>query len=263
MARQTILYIPHGGGPLPLMGHDGHRALIRFLKQIHQEIPRPEAVLVISAHWEADAPTVTAQPSPDLLFDYYGFPPETYSYTYPAPGHPVLAARVNDALEQNGLSPVLDPSRGFDHGMFVPMKLIYPKADIPCVQLSLIKGLDPLAHIRMGKALGQIEFDNLLVLGSGFSFHNMAEFGREGDDDRNTAFDNWLYQVLSDPSLAPGAVNTLLAEWEKAPSARYCHPREEHLLPLHVCYGMAQRQGRRIFNGNILGKLASAYLWET
>lgn len=261
MSRHTILYIPHGGGPMPLMGDEGHISLIRFLKQVGQDLSTPDAVLLISAHWEADQPTVTAHPSPDLFFDYYGFPPETYTYTYPAPGDPDLAARVTRVLEQNGWTPKLDHTRGFDHGMFVPMKLIYPKGEIPCVQLSLLRTLDPQAHLEIGKALGQMDGQNLLVIGSGFSFHNMSQFGNTGEDPGNLAFDTWLNQLITDPGLTADQVNRRLAAWEDAPSARYCHPREEHLLPLHVCYGMAQAPGRCIYNDRVLGKRASAFLW--
>jgi len=125
---------------------------------------------VISAHWEERVPTITAQGSPPLIYDYFGFPPEAYTITYPAPGNPALAQALYGALEEEGFTPKLDTHRGFDHGLFVPLKIMYPNADIPCVQLSLIKGLDSETHLRLGKALRSLKEQNLLILGSGFRF---------------------------------------------------------------------------------------------
>ncbi len=263
--RATILYIPHGGGPMPLLDDPGHAAMSRFLRAYPATIERPDAILVISAHWEAPRVTVTAAARPPLIFDYYGFPAETYEYEYSAPGAPDLAARVREMLTQAGIDAELDAERGFDHGLFVPLLLMYPMADIPCIQVSLVEGLDPGLHLRIGKALTALKSENLLILGSGLSFHNMQALMRKNDDSvdpRNHAFEDWLTSICTDPVTDEHARESALINWESAPQARYCHPREEHLLPLQVCYGVGQAAARSVFRDEVMGFLSSAYQWR-
>ena len=158
----------------------------------------------------------------------------------------------------------VDTQRGFDHGLFVPLLLMYPQAEIPCIQLSLLKSLNPSAHIALGKALAPLRRERALIVGSGFSFHNMRAFftNPHGTPDQgNESFQQWLIETCTASSLSPGEREQRLADWEKAPHARYCHPREEHLLPLHVCYGMAQTQAQLVFDDQVLGKRACALLW--
>ncbi len=260
-----VLYIPHGGGPLPLFAHAGHEALVRFLRAIPAELGTPEAILLISAHWEAAVPMVTGGAQPSLLVDYYNFPTEAYQIEYPAPGHPQLAGKIQQLLADSGIMAKTDTRRGFDHGLFVPLKLMYPEAAIPCVQLSLVQGLDPEEHIRIGKALAGLRAENILTIGSGFSFHNMQAFSfgdSTAPDGKNDSFDMWLRNTCTDPNLTPAERTRRLTDWEQAPHARYCHPREEHLLPLHVCYGMAETAAQVVFNDFILGKRAAALLWR-
>ncbi|HCY88002.1 MAG TPA: dioxygenase [Desulfobacteraceae bacterium] len=266
----TILYIPHGGGPLPLINapdHPGHAAMVRFLKDAGQTLPRPDAVLVISAHWERDIPVITSGPSPELIYDYYGFPEAAYTIQYPAQGAPDLASKIHNHLSDAGIKTKLDGNRGFDHGVFIPLKLMYPKADIPCVQMSLTADLDPGAHLKAGRALQPLACENILILGSGFSFHNMGAFNLSGQatkDPENQAFQDWLAKTLSDPDLSPQDREDLLLRWEYAPNARYCHPREEHLLPLHVCAAAAGFAKAKVtFKNHVIGKLAQAFCWET
>ena len=133
-----VLYIPHGGGPLPIMGDPGHDEMVSYLSALEAEIGRLKAIVVVSAHWESPTPTITAGANPDLYFDYYGFPPETYELEYPALGSPELAQQIADGLRAAGLEAQLDTERGFDHGMFVPLMLMFPDAAVPVVQLSLI-----------------------------------------------------------------------------------------------------------------------------
>jgi len=260
----TILYIPHGGGPLPLMNDPGHLALNRFLRDYPAGIDRPDAIIVFSAHWEEADVAITAAQSPPLLFDYYGFPPETYEYEYPAPGNPALAERVHELLQQAGIASRLDIERGFDHGLFVPLLLMYPEAEIPCIQVSLSASLDAGLHVAIGKALAALKSENLLVLGSGFSFHNMRALMSKRDDaidPQNRAFEDWLAQTCCDESLSAAERERRLVNWQAAPHARYCHPREEHLLPLMVCYGMGQSQARKIFQQPVARFIASAFQW--
>jgi aromatic ring-opening dioxygenase catalytic subunit (LigB family) len=199
-----------------------------------------------------------------MFYDYYGFPDEAYQITYPAPGSPEYASKITGYLEKNKTPSRIDPQRGFDHGLFIPLKLMYPEADIPCLQLSLLRGLNPNAHINLGKALRELINENILVIGSGFSFHNLRAFSFQGTgvpDPANDAFQNWLIETCTGPLPQPERERRLI-EWEKAPSARYCHPREEHLLPLHVCLGLAAGSARLVFDDRILGKRSVGFLWR-
>ncbi len=265
-----VLYIPHGGGPLPLMGDSHHGKLVSFLEHIPTTFEKPSAILIISAHWESTHATVTIGQNPSLIYDYYGFPEETYQYKYPAPGDPKLAKQVISLLEKNGIETSFNDKRGFDHGMFVPLKLMYPEADIPCIQLSLVKGLNPESHIKIGQALKALRKENVLILGSGMSFHNLPEimsFSDNPNDKKNTAFDDWLKDTLTNENLNNENLNkeekqSRLIHWKSAPFAEYCHPREEHLIPLHVCYGAGENsQAKLVFNDLIINKRCSAYLW--
>jgi aromatic ring-opening dioxygenase catalytic subunit (LigB family) len=261
--KAQIVYFSHGGGPLPILGDASHKAMVDFMVHLPSRLRKPDAILVISAHWEENEATLTGAPSPPLFYDYYGFPDEAYEITYPAPGSPDLAKRIADLLIQNNIPARPDPRRGFDHGLFIPLKLMYPQADIPSLQLSLLRGLDPAAHLALGNALHELLFENILVIGSGFSFHNMRAFSWQGinsPDPANDAFQDWLINVCSGPISRPER-ERLLINWQKAPSARYCHPREEHLLPLHVCLGMADKPAETIFDDYILGKRAVAFFW--
>lgn len=265
MATPTVLYLSHGGGPLPLLGDAGHREMVSTLNAITAQIQEPSAILVISAHWEEDKPTVTSAAFPALVYDYYGFPEESYHIQYPCAGEPTLAQHVHEALKRAGFDARQDAERGFDHGLFVPLKLMYPDADIPCIQLSLLSSLDAQQHIQLGEAMQSLREENLLVVGSGFSFHNMrAFFAEETDEIRamNEEFDAWLNDTCLSTGLSEATRQQRLVEWDKAPHARYCHPREEHLLPLQVCYGLAQRPASKAFHCRILGKQASMFLWE-
>ena len=262
--RHNIMYISHGGGPLPVLGDEGHKEMVENLNYLAKSTPKPSAILLVSAHWEESRPTVTVGAHPPLYYDYYGFPQESYELQYPAPGDDALADKVCQALGDAGMECGFEAERGFDHALFIPLMLMYPEADIPCVEMSLIKGLDPAAHIALGEALSAIEHENLLILGSGFSFHNMrAFFTPDTDETRawNHAFDNWLVETCSGPELAGKERRARLTDWESAPHARYCHPREEHLLPLHVCMGAAGFSRPEAFELEIIGKKASAFRW--
>ena len=198
------------------------------------------------------------------MYDYYGFPAASYRIQYPAPGAPALAKKIYALLRSAGIVARLDERRGFDHGLFVPLKIMYPEAEIPCVQLSLLASLDPQAHIALGKALAPLRNEDVLIVGSGFSFHNLRAFfaGPSGTpDQRNEAFNEWLVATCTGERLSVGEREERLVAWEAAPHARYCHPREEHLLPLHVCFGMAQVKARLVFDQEVMGKKACAFLW--
>lgn len=262
--RAAVLYIPHGGGPLPLLDDQGHQVLINFLKNITPTLGSPSAIVVISAHWEQDIVTVTSNESPSIIYDYYGFPDESYEFSYPAYGNPSLATNIVHLLQKKGIKARQDEQRGFDHGLFVPLKIMYPKAHIPCIQLSLMNNLDAESHIKIGRALSSLRKQNILVIGSGFSFHNLSALLRHNSDqpdDRNERFQQWLIETCVSTHLSAVAREQRLLDWAGAPFARYCHPREEHLLPLHICYGLAGSPARLVFDDEVMGKRACAFLW--
>lgn len=264
--RLPTLFIPHGGGPWPFLAPPAGRPdpwapLAAYLRGLDASVgPRPRAVLVISGHWEEDLPTVMTNTHPGLLYDYYGFPPETYQLSYPAPGSTDLAARTRTLLESAGIATREDDARGFDHGTFIPFMLIYPDADVPLVQLSLKAGLDPKTHLAMGRALAPLRDEGVLIVGSGLSFHNLRFFwsGDARVAEGAEAFDNWLTAAVEEPDPARRA--ELLASWSEAPAAHLCHPTSEHLAPLFVAAGAAGTdKGQRNFNDHTFGKANSGY----
>lgn len=238
--RLPTYFISHGGGPWPWLDGAFRRnfdTLEAALKDMPRQIGRrPAAVLVISGHWEADPFSVMAAAAPPMVYDYGGFPEHTYRIRYPAPGSPALAARVRDLLAATGIPARLDARQGFDHGCFAPLAVIYPEADVPVVQLSLKSGYDPAAHLAAGKALAPLRDEDVLIIGSGLSYHNLRLMG-PGAQVPSKAFDDWLQAALigSDPAERE---RRLLA-WEGAPAARQAHPREDHLIPLMVAVGAA------------------------
>lgn len=262
--KSQVLFLSHGGGPMPLLGDEGHKEMVGCLKELSAAINKPSAIIVISAHWEEAIPTITAGESPSLIYDYYGFPEESYHIEYPCPGETLLAGQIHKILIDAGIKAKLDKERGFDHGLFVPLKIMYPDADIPCVQLSLVNSLNPVEHIKIGMALQDLRYDSLLVIGSGFSFHNMrAFFTTESKESKamNESFEDWLIDTCSNSKIQEEERIQRLNRWYDAPSARYCHPREEHLLPLHVCYGITQTVCSQYFELRILNRKSSMYLW--
>lgn len=262
--RGSIIFISHGGGPWPLLNDPRHKNLIEFLTKIPQTLILPSAILVISAHWEEDAVAVQSSLQPEMLYDYYGFPEESYRISYPAPGQPELAAHISALLQRNGIQATLDSERGFDHGLFVPLMLMYPAATIPCLQLSLMSSLDPKDHIQLGKALRELCHENILIIGSGASFHNLPAFREPPTPETfalNNGFENWLRDVLINDQCSEAEREEKLASWLDAPGAKYCHPREEHLLPLHVCYGIAGCSVDRVVAVEYMERTASMYTW--
>jgi aromatic ring-opening dioxygenase catalytic subunit (LigB family) len=260
--RMPTFYIPHGGGPCFFMEwtmgpRDTWARMADWLRGLDGSLPAsPRASLVISAHWEAPAPTVTAAAAPPLLYDYYGFPPHTYELRWPAPGSPELAVRVRALLDSAGIGSQADSARGFDHGVFVPLKLSFPEAQLPTVQLSLRTGLDPAAHLAIGRALAPLRDEGVLIIGSGMSYHNMRGFGCSTVREQSQRFDDWLAQTVA---AAPARREAQLEAWSEAPAARDCHPREEHLLPLMVNAGAAgEDRGRQVFRDEVMGVVVSA-----
>ena len=264
MKNLNIAFISHGGGPMPLLNDPSHAELVNYLTGLASKLGKPSAILLISAHWEAAVATITTSPTPQMIYDYRGFPAAAYELQYPSPGSPILAKKVQQALKDAGIAVKLDSQRGYDHGLYVPLTLMYPEADIPTIQLSLINDLDPEQHLAIGRALQALDVDNLLVIGSGFSFHNMGEFFAPNTQERqlkNQEFEHWLQHTLSDKQLNETERHDLLQHWAHTPHARYCHPREEHLLPLHICYGLAGRASDEHQSLTIMNKHSSSFVW--
>ena len=237
--RLPTYFISHGGGPWPYM--DDWRQAMHQLELALQDMPRqigvtPKAVLVVSGHWESEDFAIMANPHPPMVYDYSGFPAHTYTVTYPAPGAPAIAQRIHALLGAAGLPSHLDPSRGFDHGTFAPLVVMYPDADVPVLQLSLRHDMDPARHIAAGRAIAPLRDEGVLIVGSGLSYHNLSRFGPAGRAP-SEAFDAWLQATLV--GSPPTEREARLLQWSTAPAARLSHPREDHLLPLMVARGAA------------------------
>jgi aromatic ring-opening dioxygenase catalytic subunit (LigB family) len=262
--RMPTVFLPHGGGPWPfvdmgLPDRPGRDRLADYLRSV-AAAPKtpPTALLVITAHWEEAVPTVSTHVHPPMLYDYYGFPEAAYQVTWFAPGEPNLAARVRSLLGAAGFQTAEDPNRGFDHGTFVPMKVAYPDANVPTVQLSLVKGLDPAAHLAIGRALAPLRDEGVFIIGSGMTYHDLRNFFRPAvAHDVSEKFDAWLRTAAT---ATPAARDEALLHWATAPAARQAHPREEHLLPLMVVAGAAGDDvGTVAYNDTMMGIRLSAY----
>lgn len=264
-ARMPTWFLPHGGGPCFFMDWnppDAWDRMADFLRNVAGTLPRkPKALVLVSAHWLTPETTVTSGAQPGLIYDYYGFPPHTYQLTYPAPGAPALASRIVETLRAAGIASGADAERGFDHGMFIPLKLVFPDADIPVVQLSLNDSLDPVQHLEVGRALQALRDEDVLIIGSGMSFHNMRGYGDPRYGPVSDVFDAWLTETVE---AAPEERAQRLAHWEQAPHARHCHPprAEEHLLPLMTVAGAAgQDGGRKVFSDRVMETTLSAFVF--
>lgn len=239
MTRMPTYFISHGGGPWPWI-EDMRRAftvLEKSLAAMPGELPEPpKAVLMISGHWEADGVRVMHSAHPPMVYDYYNFPPHTYDVVYPAPGAPGIAERAQTLLAEAGIAATLDDTQGFDHGTFVPAYIMYPAAQVPVFQISLLSSYDPAAHFAIGRALARLRDEGVLIVGSGLSYHNLRLFGPQAAVP-SKAFDTWLDGVMQ---ASPAARTDKLLHWEEAPYARVCHAQEDHLVPLFVALGAAE-----------------------
>ena len=258
-----VLFVPHGAGPCFFMDWnpaDTWDRMAAFLRGVTATLPAPpRAIVLVSGHWLEPAFTATGHARPGLIYDYSGFPAHTYELTYPAPGAPPLAARIAELLGEAGQPSGVDPARGYDHGVFIPLKLMFPKADIPVVQLSLRRDLDPAAHLAAGRALAALRDEGVLIVGSGMSFHNMRGYGDPRYTPLSAGFDAWLTAAVE--SDAPRR-EALLRDWASAPHARDSHPPggEEHLLPLLVAAGAgADSPGRKVYSEEVMKTTLSAF----
>ena len=258
--RLPSAYISHGGGPCFFMDWDPPHEWDGLREALASLIPNlpatPRAILVVTAHWETEVFTVASGEAPGLIYDYGGFPAHTYQLTHPAPGDPALAAEIDALLTAAGIEHRLDDTHGWDHGVFIPLKVIDPQARIPIVAMSVRGDLDQVAHLELGRALAPLRGQGVLIIGSGFSFHNFAKFGAP----EAQVFDDWLQEMMTSDATTRWDA---LAHWSDAPTARIAHAREEHLIPLMVAAGAADdRPARRFFSGRVLNTPTSCWLFD-
>ena len=260
-ARFPTFYLSHGGGPWPYMNEEARKPYARLaesLRQLPDQLPRkPEAILVVSGHWEENDFAVMTSAAPPMIYDYGGFPEEMYHIRYPAAGSPALAQRAHSLIGQANLPTHLDGERGFDHGTYAILAVTNPEANVPVFQVSLRAGYDPETHLRLGRALAPLRDEGVLIIGSGSSYHNLRRFfGPRVRRDDSVQFDSWLRETLVESE--PRRRTERLLEWERAPAAREAHPQEDHLIPLHVVVGAAEGElGRIVYEQeDFLGKIA-------
>ncbi|HEU4627478.1 MAG TPA: class III extradiol ring-cleavage dioxygenase [Steroidobacteraceae bacterium] len=263
--KLPTLFISHGGGPWPWI--DERRAdfagTFGFLQRLPASLPaKPRAILSVSGHWEEAEFTVATSSQPPMVYDYYGFPEHTYHIRYAAPGSPELAQHVRGLLESAGIRVAEDAERGFDHGTFVPLAVMYPNADVPIVSLSLRSSLDASEHIRMGAALQPLRDEGVLIVGSGLSYHNLRALRMSPTAGPvSETFEAWLTRAVEERDTETR--NALLSRWSEAPAARQAHPREEHLIPLMVAAGAAgTSQGHLAFRDHVWGVSMASYRFD-
>lgn len=259
--KLPALFISHGGGPWPFIpeARPAYARTEAALRGVPSTLSaRPRAILAISGHWEEEGFVVSTAERPPMVYDYSGFPEHTYRISYPAPGSPQIASEIGSLLAAAGFLLREDPARGFDHGTFVPLSLMYPEADIPVVSLSISRDYDPGRHLALGRALSPLRERGVLILGSGLTYHNMRGFGSERGAAVSLEFGEWLRLALADPD--PVRRERSLRAWSEAPSARLAHPREDHLVPLFVAAGAAEESpGVRFLSDHVMGVAMDSY----
>jgi len=254
-------FLSHGGGPWPYikeMRSQFAKTVLGF-SNISKNLPeQPIAILMISGHWQETEFRVSSAELPKMEYDYSGFPEHTYHISYPAPGSPHLAQRIINLLEKANIPCSADPDRGFDHGIFVPMVIMYPQAQIPIVSLSIKSSYSPSEHIRLGQALLPLRKEGILIIGSGLTYHNLHKFGSTEAGLVSKIFEGWLNSTISETDIA--SRNRQLVNWSQAPEARKAHPREDHFMPLLAIAGAAGDSiGRRILLDKVWNVTMGSY----
>ncbi|OCK75592.1 Extradiol aromatic ring-opening dioxygenase [Lepidopterella palustris CBS 459.81] len=274
MTRAAVIALSHGGGPLPVLGDPMHASIVSSLQTRVPEIlklgtpEQPRAIVLVTAHWLTQKPTISSAERHELLYDYYGFPPESYKLKYDAAGSPEVAGEVEKLLKEAGLKPECDKERGWDHGVFIPMLLINPSANIPIVQLSVLTSESPTAHFAIGRALSALRESNVAIIGSGFaSFHNLRLMfsGAMNDPAFKTRNDAWS-KAVGDAVLSEKIEEReeKVARWREWPGAYEMHPKggAEHFLPLVVCAGAGGEGKGKAYKDRFGGLDMWSYYWE-
>lgn len=276
MTRGAVVALSHGGGPMPILGDPGHREITRSLRErvpqvlkLIKPLERPRAIIVLTAHWSERNPTISNGPRHELYYDYGGFPAEAYELSYPAPGSPEVAQELFEAFKSEGLNPQLDSRRGWDHGVFVPMLLIRPAADIPIVQVSVLESEDPEEHFKMGRALQKLRDSNVAIIGSGFaSMHNlrfMLGSGRIQDPKfraTNKAWTETLEAAVDEEDEKEREGK--LKGWRDFPGGYEMHPpgAGEHFMPLLVCAAAGGNSKPKQYTDEFLTLDMYTWYWE-
>lgn len=275
MPRAAVVALSHGGGPMPVLGDPSHADLVESMRTrvpailgLNDTARRPKAIVLVTAHWSEAVPSISSGAKPKLLYDYGGFPPEAYRLKYDAPGSPEVAQRVSALLKKGGFQPDLDDERGWDHGVFVPLLLVHPAADIPVVQVSVLASEDPSAHFRMGQALAPLRDEGVAIVGSGFaSFHNLRLMfaGITKDPAAAAQLKEWNAAVTA-AATEPDetAREAAFEKWRSFPAAYVTHPRggAEHFLPLIVCAGAVGNEAGKTYTDHFQGLDIMSYYWE-
>ena len=257
--KQPILFLSHGS-PMTALGGD---ELSRTWATLAGQLTRPAAILMISAHWNTRLPTLSGHIQPETIHDFGGFPESLYQLRYPAPGAPELAQRIKQHLTEAGISAEIDHHRGIDHGAWVPLRILFPEADIPLLQLSVQPERDARQHFALGSALASLPEENILIIASGHMTHNLREYMQNTGihpDPETKKFRDWTHAQLMINANEP------LLDWlHAAPSAKFAHPTPEHFLPLFVVLGAAGAQRKSVWlNGGWIENSLAAdnYLFE-
>ncbi len=262
MARQPALFVSHGS---PMMALEPSPAR-DFLRGFGAELVRPDAIVMVSAHYDEPRVMITSGAAPPTIHDFGGFPEELYRMRYPAPGDPALAARIGGMLAAAGMPAVLDPSRGLDHGAWVPLTLLYPDADVPVIQVSIDSNKPPEWHAALGAALAPLRDENILIIGSGSMTHDLRSFFTlrpsitSAPPEWVTDFADWI-----DDRLTAGDADAVLHALDRAPFGRKNHPTPDHILPLFAAMGAGSTpmQARAIHRSTTYGILAmDAYAFD-
>jgi 4,5-DOPA dioxygenase extradiol len=251
---RPTFFVSHGAPTLAVEQND----TTAFMRELGARLGRPRAVLCVSAHWNTRAPAVSAAEHPETIHDFGGFAPELFRIQYPAPGAPWLATRAAELLAAAGLPAHVAPTRGLDHGAWVPLLHIFPAADVPVTQLSVQPDASTQAHFRLGQALAPLRREDVLIIATGSATHNLARLAPAGDTPRWAAeFDDWLNDKIT-----RGLYDELLDYRRRAPHAALAHPTEEHLLPLFVAAAAGadrpHSHGRTLHRGWTYGSLSMA-----
>ena len=255
--RMPVLFVSHGAPTLPFDDVPARR----FLIELARKVPKPKAILCVSAHWEAPVPSLTASPRPETIHDFYGFPKALYELTYDAPGAPDVAERTAALLRDAGYTPHLDGQRGRDHGAWVPAMLAWPAGEIPLIQLSLLRGQSTNGHVALGEAIAPLRDEGVLILCSGGAVHNLRQVSWDGGRTPRWAaeFQDWL-----DKALAAGDLAALVNYRSTLDLGQMAHPTEDHLMPLYVAFGAGHGDGSatKLHGSFTLGSLSMAsYGW--
>lgn len=268
MAEQPSFFLTHGAGPSFFMdgekykwckGLDKNSKAARFFQSFVETVnlEKPSAILVVSAHWEEKICTIQTNSKPELYYDYGGFPPETYKLTWEAKGSPDIAKQAIALLESNGIKCQENDERGYDHGVFVPLKQIFPKAEIPVFQVSLLRSMNIADNMRIGEALEPLRKNGVLIIGSGSATH--AGIGDNKTAEWAQQFQKWIHDVITNPNYTPEKRKSLFLDCNSLKFMQKAHPRIEHFLPIAMACAASGYKAGKILHSEFVGSLLNEH----